>query len=113
MWDGGIWERAAPGAMAWWVEGGPRTADCLRGFVRVGAGNEFPHHKHLGEEKVLVIQGHARLSDGGRLSAGDFTIGEDGAEHSFAVIPGGPDLLVFTVIHRGLDFGAFQARPRD
>jgi quercetin dioxygenase-like cupin family protein len=107
------WEMAAPGARAWWVEGGPKARGALRGFVHVGAGGTFPHHKHLGEEDVLVLQGGARLSSGERLRAGDRIKTPAGDEHSFVAVPRGPDLLVFTVVRDGLDFGRFVARPRD
>lgn len=112
VWDGGVWERAVPGAMAWWVEGGPRVKDALRGFVRVGAGVTFGHHEHLGEELVLVLQGGARVSDGTRLRAGDRMSTPGGDAHSFGAVAGGTDLLIFTVIHGGLDFGSFKALPR-
>jgi mannose-6-phosphate isomerase-like protein (cupin superfamily) len=111
--DQPMWEPAAPSARAWWVEGGPRTRGALRGFVHVGAGQTFPHHKHLGAEHVLVLQGGAQLSDGHKLRAGDRMVAEAGDEHSFVATARGPDLLVFTVIFEGLDFGRFVARPRD
>jgi len=106
------WERAAPGARAWWVEGGPRAANALRGFVHIAAGGGLPHHKHLGEERVIVIQGAARVSTGERLGVGDVLVTPPGDEHSFEVVPGGADLLVFTVAYQGLDFGGFVAAPR-
>jgi len=106
------WEMAAPGARAWWVEGGPNAHSALRGFVHVGASNAFPHHKHLGAEHVLVLQGGARMSTGERLRAGDSMTSAPGVEHAFEATQG-PDLLVFTVAFDGLDFGPFVARPRD
>jgi len=107
------WEMAAPSARAWWVEGGPRTRGALRGFVHVAAGEPFPHHKHLGREHVLVLQGGATVSTGERLRAGDRLTSEAGVEHDFLATARGPDLLVFTVIYQGLDFGRFVALPRD
>lgn len=107
-----LWEKAAPGARAWWVEGGPRAANALRGFVHIAAGGGLPHHKHLGDEHVLVIQGAARVSTGERLRAGDSLVTPAGDEHAFEAVQGGPDLLVFTVAYQGLDFGRFIAQPR-
>lgn len=107
------WEMAAANARAWWVEGGPRTRGALRGFVHVAAGQPFPHHKHLGEELVLVLQGGATVSTGERLRAGDRLTSAAGVEHDLVATARGPDLLVFTIIHQGLDFGRFVALPRD
>lgn len=107
------WEPATTMAKAWWVEGGPKTKNALRGFVHVPAGAPFPHHKHLGDELVLVLQGGARISTGERIRAGDEMVTRSGEEHAFEAVPGGPDLLVFTVVHGGLDFGRFVARARD
>ena len=106
------WEMASRHARAWWVEGGPRSQNAIRGFVHLGAGKEFPHHKHLGNEHVLILQGGARLSTGERLRAGDAVVAQPGVEHSFVAVPGGPDLLLFTVVFEGLDFGRVVTRPR-
>jgi len=106
------WEMAAPGVRAWWVEGGPKAHNALRGFVHVGASNALPQHKHLGAEHMLVLQGGARVSTGERLRAGDSITSAAGVVHAFEATQG-PDLLVFTVAFDGLDFGRFVARPRD
>lgn len=110
--DEPLWEPAAPQALAWWVDGGPRARDALRGFVRVTAGSRFPHHKHLGTELVLLLQGGVVMSDGERLRAGDLSITAAGEEHSFEVVGPGPDLLVFTVVYRGLEMGGQVIGPR-
>jgi len=113
VWTGGAWEPAVPGAMAWWVEGGPRAANALRGFVRVSAGTTFARHTHLGVEHLLVIQGRADISTGETLRAGDLVTCAAGVEHAFVVPAGGPDLLLFTVAYEGLAFAEGVARPRD
>ncbi|MEY4577744.1 MAG: hypothetical protein RL701_2447, partial [Pseudomonadota bacterium] len=46
-----------PGIEFFWVDGGPRVANAVRGFLRVAAGAHFPDHEHLGDEHVLVLQG--------------------------------------------------------
>ncbi|MCC6624688.1 MAG: hypothetical protein IT385_25790 [Deltaproteobacteria bacterium] len=110
--DAPLWERAAPGARAWWVEGGPRARNALRGFVHAPSGGGLPHHAHLGAERVLVIQGNARVSTGERIHAGDLLVSEAGHAHALEVVAGGPDLLIFTVAYEGLDFDGLVARPR-
>ncbi len=39
------------------IEGGPALQNAITGFVRLAPGAAFPHHRHVGHEDVLVLQG--------------------------------------------------------
>jgi len=41
-------------------DGGPSVANAITGFVRMPPGSAFPHHVHVGQETVLVLQGQFR-----------------------------------------------------
>jgi len=102
-----------PGIALCWVEGGPRVANAVRGFVRVAAGTHFPEHAHLGEEQVLVIQGS--YSDPGRgrvFVPGDVDVMAPGTAHDYVVPEGGPDLVMLSVTQVGLRIGEQVYSPR-
>ncbi len=114
VWDSGHWEPGPGGSQAWWVEGGPRAANAVRGFVHVRAGERLPDHTHLGIEHVFVIQGHALTSTGSELGPGDLETMEPGDAHGVQALAGGTDLLFFTIAYEGIDFGhGMIARPRN
>jgi len=114
VWDSDHWEPGPGGSQAWWVEGGPRAANAVRGFVHVRAGERLPDHTHLGFEHVFVLQGHALTSTGSELGPGDLETVAPGNAHGVQALAGGTDLLFFTVAYDGIDFGhGVVARPRD
>lgn len=114
VWDSANWEPGPGGSQAWWVEGGPRAATAIRGFVHVRAGERLPDHTHLGFEHVFILQGHALTSTGSELGPGDHETVAPGDAHSVLALAGGTDLLLFTVAYEGIDFGnGLIARPRD
>ena len=39
------------------IEAGPDLEGAITGFVRLAPGAAFPHHRHVGYEDVLVLQG--------------------------------------------------------
>jgi hypothetical protein len=101
--DPAAWSLELPGVSFLWVEGGPAVAAAVRGFVRVSAGQEFPHHEHLGEELVLVLQGGFQDPSRGRVfRPGDTDRMPAGSSHAFRALPGGPDLVKLAVVHTGL-----------
>ncbi len=90
-----------------WVElfhltGAVGVEGAVIGFVRVEAGRGFPHHTHLGEEHVLILQG--TCDDGARtLRAGEsgrmpvdtghgLTAGDDAPLIYLAVVFGGIEM---------------------
>jgi anti-sigma factor ChrR (cupin superfamily) len=84
------------------LEGGPAVAGANCGFVRLAAGAAFPHHRHLGEEHVLVLQGGFEDSDGATLHRGDEAFKTAGSEHAFTALPG-VDLVYLVVLGGGID----------
>jgi hypothetical protein len=102
-----------PGACTLWVEGGSAVAGCIRGFVRIPAGSDFPEHRHLGDEKVLVLDGAILDSSGLEYHPGDIAEMPAGSSHSYRARDGGTDLLVFAVVREGIDIGDLAFRHRD
>jgi len=97
-----------------WIAGGPATAGCIRGFIRLGAGMTFPDHGHLGDEAVLVLQGSfTDLTNGRESLPGDVVTMPAGSRHSFVATPGGPDLLYFVLLREGVELGGEIIRARD
>lgn len=85
------------------LQAGPRFAGADPGFVRVRPGATFPHHRHVGGELVLVIQGGFVEPDGTVYRAGG---GQDlavGTSHYFTALPG-EDCILAVIIWDGLDF---------
>lgn len=86
------------------LDGGPEVAGAITGFVRVAAGEAFPHHEHLGDEYILVVQGALRDSDGTITRAGEITAMEGGTDHE--VHAHGPlDCIYLAVVFEGVRVG--------
>jgi len=106
-----LWEPVMPGVETLWVDGGPAAQGCIRGFVRLRAGTRYPHHRHLGEERVIVLRGGLTLDDGRALGPGDVALAGAGTSHSLVV---DHDTLLFVVVREGLAFrGGRVVRHRD
>jgi quercetin dioxygenase-like cupin family protein len=111
--DPSAWEEQLPGVAFLWVEGGPRVAAAVRGFVRVRAGMQFPDHEHLGEEITLVLQGG--FEDPDRqvvVRPGEVDHMPVGTSHGFRALAGGTDLLKLAVVHTGLKALGHTYLPR-
>jgi hypothetical protein len=101
--DPSVWTEQVPGIAFVWVDGGPRVAAAVRGFIRVRAGVEFPDHEHIGSEHVLVLQGaFDDLGRGRVFGPGEIDHMPPGSHHTYRVPAGGPDLLKLAVVHDGL-----------
>ena len=97
------WVEQIPGISFLWVDGGPRVAAAVRGFVRVRAGVTFPEHEHFGDERVFVLQGAFEdLERGVRVGVGQGDHMPPGTSHNYRVPADGPDLLKLAVIQKGL-----------
>ena len=97
------WQDAPwPGIQWIHLQGGPATAGCDVGFVKVEPGQTFPFHVHGGVERVLVLRGGFTDSDGSVHRAGD-TVEQQNAHH-FVALPGGP--LIYAVVVPGVEFPA-------
>jgi quercetin dioxygenase-like cupin family protein len=93
------------------VEGGPRVAGAITGFVRMPAGAAFPEHHHLGDETVLVLQGSCEDGVSGEVvRPGDVARRAAGTAHDFRARPG-PDLVFLVVVQRGLRIGDVELGP--
>lgn len=86
--------------------GGPACAGADVGFVRVTAGTTFPHHRHVGAEHVLVLQGGYRDSDGSHVGTGDLADMPADSAHEFTADPG-QDLIYAVVVH-GVEIPGFD-----
>jgi mannose-6-phosphate isomerase-like protein (cupin superfamily) len=114
VWDPSTpWEVAIGETRTWWIPGGPRVQNAIRGFVHMPAGEHFPVHRHLGDEQMLILQGHAIFDDGSRRSPGDLVTASVEIEHAFTADPRGLDLLLFVVTFGGVEVGDRRALPRD
>jgi quercetin dioxygenase-like cupin family protein len=109
----GIFERAAapetwaktpiPGAELLHLIGGPRTAGSDNGLVRLAAGARFPMHRHLGAERVLVLDGAYRDEQSGKLYLpGDSHVMPPGSSHSYVALSD-RDLLFAVSVVAGVD----------
>ncbi|WP_170135703.1 cupin domain-containing protein [Nannocystis exedens] len=104
-----VWERVLPDVELFHLEGGPATVGADVGFVRVAAGAHFPHHNHLGDEHVLVLQGGFVEDDGTVVRAGGSSYRAPGSSHSLTALPG-QDLL-YAVVVFGVEFPGLPPRP--
>jgi hypothetical protein len=86
------------------LDAGPRLAGADAGLVWIEAGLDFPEHRHLGEERTLVLDGMARDSSGELLRPGDERVMSGGSTHSFQVLSAGPfiyALVLFDAVEIG------------
>lgn len=97
-----VWERFLPAVDLVHLQGGPAVAGADVGFVRVAAGAAFPEHRHLGDERVLVLQGGYRDSGGAVVRAGDLVDQPAGSAHAFVALPEAD--LLYAVVVRGVEF---------
>lgn len=110
--DRSLFYELMPGIELYWVEGGPRVANAVRGFVRVAAGLEFPEHEHHGEEHVLVLQGAFRDPTQDRtFRPGEVSVMPEGTTHLHIIPEDGPDLLILSVIQQGVTVGQERFWP--
>jgi quercetin dioxygenase-like cupin family protein len=108
------WEKAMwPGVELFHVPGGPRVEAAITGFVRVARGGVFPHHTHLGEETVFIVQGSCRDTHSGQvLRPGDVCVAGIGNPHVVEAMPG-PTLVYLAVVFGGVDVGGVHLLPGD
>lgn len=97
-----VWHRVVPGVELLHLQGGPAVAGADVGFVRVAPGEAFPEHRHLGVERVLILQGGYVDNLGQTARAGDFVELPPGSSHGFVALPGAD--LIYAVVADGLEF---------
>ncbi|MCA9709770.1 MAG: cupin domain-containing protein [Myxococcales bacterium] len=79
--DDEAWEDMLPGVRFRDFDGGPALGDAHGGLVRLQPGEAFPRHTHVGEERVLVLQGELVDDQGQHYRAGDLLVSADGTSH--------------------------------
>jgi anti-sigma factor ChrR (cupin superfamily) len=84
--DDAAWEDLSPGVRFRDFEGGPALGDAHGGLVRLAPGEAFPHHAHVGEERVLMLQGELVDDQGHRFGAGDLVVSADGTAHEVRAV---------------------------
>jgi hypothetical protein len=79
--------------------GGKRGAGDSCTFLRGAAGAEFPMHRHLGRETVLVLEGGYRdLVEGRDVETGARDEHEAGTSHRFVIDASGPCICAIRVL---------------
>jgi hypothetical protein len=85
------------------LEGGPHTAGADVGLVSMPSDLPWPLHRHLGEERVLLLEGSYVDHTGRLYQPGDLHDMAAGSEHSFFVQPG-QRLVLAVVLFGGFEF---------
>jgi hypothetical protein len=111
--DESRYSKELPGISFFWVDGGPRVANAVRGFLRVEAGTDFPEHEHLGVETVLVLQGtFTDPARGQTFLPGDIDSMPANSSHAYTIPKDGPDLLMLSVTQIGAKMLGMTFYPR-
>ncbi len=103
--DESAWLPLFPNCDGLHIKPGPAVAGLDVGLIRMAPGSAFPEHKHLGIERVLVLQGRLRDDEGNEYQAGDLIEKHKGSSHSFVVI--GDDELVYLVVAAAVEIPGF------
>ena len=104
MRDAAAWVATTPGVELLHLPPGDTVAGTVVGFVRVAPGEIFPHHAHVGDEHVFVLQGGFVDSDGHALRAGQGARRPPGSPHALKADAGDP-LIYVAVVFGGVEFG--------
>jgi putative transcriptional regulator len=103
--DDSAWEPGpTPGSWVMLIDGGgPRVAGAFCGFVKMDASVNWPHHKHLGREFMLVLSGGFRQHDGVEVHEGQLHVMEQGSVHGFTIFEDEPCISA-AVVFGGVEF---------
>jgi hypothetical protein len=105
-----VWRFAGlPGIQHATVKGGPKVASAETLFVRFAPGVRFPKHRHTGLERVLVLEGSYRDTNGVEHRAGELREWAEGTEHGFLVDKGEPCIFASVVFGRRFDAWPLRA----
>ena len=96
------WEDMTDGVRFFDFEGGPAIGDAHGGLVRVAPGAKFPMHTHVGEERILVLQGVAEDDRGNTFRPGDFIVSDDGTAHEVRTV--GDVEVIYAAVVVALEF---------
>jgi cupin domain len=106
------WEpQPVPGIFLVHFEGGPAAAAADCGFIRLAPGAIFPPHKHLGEERSIVLSGKVRDAVNNRVfGPGDEYVQAEGTEH-YLINDGTEDCIFAARAMNGIEVAGAPARP--
>jgi quercetin dioxygenase-like cupin family protein len=90
------WEDMVEGVRFYDFEGGPGIGEAHGGIIRVAPGCTFPMHTHVGEEKILVLQGRAVDEKGNTYRAGDYIVSPDGSSHEVRTV--GDEEVIYAAV---------------
>lgn len=99
---GDAWEDLVPGCSFRDFDGGPGLGEAHAGLVRLRPGGVFPAHRHVGEERMLVLQGRVRDEHGNEYRAGDLFVMADGTSHELTVV--GDQEAIYAAVVIAMDF---------
>jgi quercetin dioxygenase-like cupin family protein len=106
--DPNAWTFAGlPGISSVRVEAGPAVHEAETLFVRFSPGTRFPLHRHVGLERVLVLEGSYEDSNGVQHRAGELREWPSDTEHSFRV---GDETCIFASVVLGRRFSSWPLR---
>jgi len=92
------WEPGpVPGVTLFHFQGGPAVAGLDTGFVRFRKGLPFPTHRHLGQERLLILDGGYFDHEQRWYGPGDLHEMNEGTEHALQMHADG-DVLVAVVM---------------
>jgi putative transcriptional regulator len=80
------WDELVPGVCFRDFDGGEKLGEAHAGLIRVAPGAAFPHHTHIGAERILVLQGVVEDEQGNRWRAGDIIDSADGSGHEMRTV---------------------------
>lgn len=72
-------------------------------FLRLDAGTRCPPHRHLGRERLLVLEGAFVEADGARAGPGDLVEKAAFSSHCFRVTDDSPCVCAYSIEH-GVEF---------
>jgi hypothetical protein len=82
-----------PGVTMLVVRGGPAVGSAMTRLFRIDPGGLFPRHQHLGEERVLVLEGRYEDSKGMVHRAGELREWPAGSDHYLKAEGSSPCIL--------------------
>jgi quercetin dioxygenase-like cupin family protein len=98
------WEDLIDGCRFRDFEGGPALGEAHAGLIRLQPGSVFPNHRHVGTERMLLLQGRVRDTAGNEYRAGDAIVSDDGSEHEMVAI--GDEEVIYAAVVIALEFTA-------
>jgi putative transcriptional regulator len=82
-------DRGVPGMRVARARAGPALRGARVCFLEAAPSARHPLHRHVGEERVLLLEGGFRLDDGREVHAGDLVVSASGSMHAFTVFADG------------------------